>query len=257
MANSSKFSTSISKVNDAQFETLLSDNDNPHVIFLNGYRMNLASWDSAYPTIAKEHSVFLFNRLGIGKTSKASVGQDANTVVQDMHALFSGLELKPPYLFVAHSMGGLFADLYSKTFSNDVAGIVFVDCPHPDEVIEQRKFKLPIVLKALNAIFKLGDRLFGRYKNSEDENIEKSISQIKAAGDFPEIPIAVVSGQKRMPFVPQSAFELHQKYQSELLALSPLSKHYVCKNSGHFPQISEPERVITAVSDILKIIKST
>jgi pimeloyl-ACP methyl ester carboxylesterase len=241
-------------VNNVQFETLSLGNKKPQIIFLNGYRMNLNSWEQVYPDISKEHGVFLYNRLGIGKSSKPEIDQDAETVVKDMHALFHKLDLQAPFLLVAHSMGGLFADLYAKTYTDEVAGVVFVDCPHPEEVMEQRKFKLPFLLKALNGIFKFIDRIFGRLKNSEDASIETSIHQIKTAGKFPALPIAVVSGQKKMPFMPDEVYELHQSYQQKLLTLSPNSKQYLCNNSGHFPQISEPDKVIAAILNSSKVL---
>lgn len=231
----------------SKFEVLKLKNKNPPVIFLNGYRMNLTNWEKVYPQVAEKHHILLYNRLGIGKSSKATQEQDAETVVKNMRALFQQLNMQPPYLFVAHSMGGLFADLYAKTYPDDVAACVFVECPHPEEVLEQRKFKLPILLKMLNFTLKVIDRFFDRHVHSEDENIEKTIAQLQDAGNFPNIPIAVVSGQKKMPFMPQVIFKLHQTYQYKLAELSSNSKHYTCNKSGHFPQLSEPEKVISAI----------
>lgn len=71
------------------------------------------------------------------------------------------------------------------------------------------------------------------------------------AGPFPNVSIAVVSGAKKMPFVPEKAFEIHQQYQAKLLSLSPISTHYICHESGHFPQITEPKKVITAIRNTL------
>jgi len=244
-------------VNNVQFETLSLGNKKPQIIFLNGYRMNLNSWEQVYPNIAEEHGVFLYNRLGIGKSSKPETGQDAETVVKDMHALFHKLELQAPFLLVAHSMGGLFADLYAKTYTDEVAGVVFIDSPHPEEVMKQRKFKQPLLVKALNSTFKFIDRINGRLKNSEDASIETSIRQIKAAGKFPAIPISVVSGQKKMPFMPEDVYQLHQSYQQELLTLSPNSKQYLCNNSDHFPQISEPDEVVAAILDSSRMMLSS
>ena len=68
--------------------------------------------------------------------------------------------------------------------------------------------------------------------HSEDKNIEQTITQIQSADSFPEIPIDVVSGQKKMPFVPQRAFDIHLKYQHHLFNLSPHSVHYLCHKSG-------------------------
>jgi len=213
--------------------------------------MHFKSWDKIYKALSKQNSVFLYNRLGIGKSSKPNESQNGITVIENIRQLLVSVDVKPPYVFVAHSMGGLMAELYAKKHQEEVVGIVFVDCPHPDEITEMKKFKMPIVLRWLNLLLNSIDKFFNRYVHSEDENIERTVSEIKHAGDFPEIPIAVVSGKKKMPFVPASAFKLHQKYQKKMLDLSPYSSHIECYKSGHFPQISEPNIVISSIKDVL------
>jgi pimeloyl-ACP methyl ester carboxylesterase len=136
-----------------------------------------------------------------------------------------------------------------------VAGVVFVDCPHPSEIAEQKRINPPIVLHALFDGMKAIEKLFDELKYSEDECIEVTLNQIGSAGLFPDIPIGVVSGTKKMPFVPEKAFEIHQRYQTMLLDLTSKSTHYICHESGHFPQITEPEKVIVAIRDTLNALK--
>lgn len=234
-----------------EFEYLIAREGEPSVVFLNGYRMHFKSWGKVYKAIAAQNSVFLYNRLGIGKSSKPHEPQNGLTVVENVHKLLAAVDVKPPYVLVAHSMGGLMAELYARTFQEEVVGIVFVDCPHPDEIAEMKKFKMPLILEGLNFVLSAIDKLLSRYVHSEDENIEKTVSEIKQAGDFPEIPIVIISGQKKMPFVPVPAFNMHQSYQRKILELSPYSSQIECYKSGHFPQISEPNRVISSINDIL------
>lgn len=73
------------------------------------------------------------------------------------------------------------------------------------------------------------------------------MEQIQQAGPFPEIPLAVVTGAKKMPFVPREMFELHQEKQLDLVRLSPNAIHVVAQKSDHMPQISEPEVVLNAL----------
>ena len=234
-------------INSKLFEYKLIGNGEKNIVFINGFRMNFDSWNQVYPKIAEDHRVLLFNRYGVGKSSKAELKQTGKTVVEEIHKFLSKLEMQPPYIFVAHSLGGIFANLYARTYPDEVSGVVFVDAPHPLEVEEQNEFKPPSVVRAINDGIKNIEKLFDRLKYSEDECIEKTISQLLNAAPFPNIPIAVVSGTKKMPFVPEKAFEIHQRYQSKLLDLSKHSKHYFCDGSGHFPQVTEPEIVVSAI----------
>jgi hypothetical protein len=222
-----------------------------NIVFLNGFRMHFKTWNKVFPELALENSVFLFNRRGVGASSKATETQDGMTIISEMRSVFSKLSLNPPYLLVAHSLGGIFANLYARIYPNEVAGIVFVDSPHPSEVIEQKIIKPPIALSViLNGLKKI-ERFFDKFKYSEDECIEETLSQIEIAGNFPDIPIGVVFGTKKIPFVPEKAFQIHQQYQDKLLDLSSKSKRYSCQESDHFPQITEPEKVISAIRDTL------
>jgi pimeloyl-ACP methyl ester carboxylesterase len=232
-------------------------NSSTNIVFLNGFRMSFKTWDKVYPELTAEYSAILFNRRGVGGSSKAIEAQDGHTVIYEMRSLLRNLELTPPYFLVGHSLGGLFANLYTRVFSNEVAGVVFVDAPHPLEVAEQKINNPPFVVSAINNGLKKIEKLFDTFKYSEDECIEETIDQIKSAGAFPKIPVAVVSGTKKMPFIPEKTFEIHQQYQAKLLNLSSKSTHYICHQSGHFPQITEPEKVISAIKNTLAETKES
>lgn len=231
----------------AHLEYKVVGNGLRNIVFLNGFRMKFESWDKVYPDLTSDNRVILYNRRGVGASSKATEPQDGDTVVGDMRAMFSHLGLNAPHFFVAHSLGGLFANLHARTYPKDVAGIVLVDAPHPSELAEQKKNNLPFLVHTINNGMKSIEKVLDEFKYSEDECVDETISQINNAGAFPDIPVAVVSGGKKMPFVPENAFKVHRQYQVELLGLSSKSTHYICSESGHFPQITEPEKVISAI----------
>ncbi|MCG8428496.1 MAG: alpha/beta hydrolase [Chromatiales bacterium] len=235
------------KVDSSHLEYKRIGSGGANVVFLNGFRMNFESWDKVYPEVATNHNVLLFNRRGVGSSPKATVVQTGHGIVEEIRALLSRLALDPPYLFVGHSLGGIFANLYARLYPDEVLGVVFVDAPHPLEIAEQKKHKPPLIVRTLNEGVKAIEKLFDKFKYSEDECIEQSVFQIQNAASFPNVPVAVVSGTKKMPFVPETAFEVHQHYQTKLLDLSSHSKRYLCENSGHFPQITEPDKVALAI----------
>lgn len=237
------------------FEYKIVGDGEQNILFFNGFRIKFNSWDKVYPTLSKEYRVILFNRLGVGLSSKASVDQTGEVVVEEIHKFLSDLKIKPPYLIVAHSLGGIFGNLFARKYPNDVSGVVFVDSPHPLEIVEQRKYQAPSIVTALNDGLKNIEKIFDEFKYSEDEQIKVTLSQIDNASAFPNVPIAVVSGTKKMPFVPDEAFNVHRQFQTKLLALSTHSRHYWCDESGHFPQITEPEAVIKAIKETASAIK--
>lgn len=232
-------------------EYALSCESGPVVIFLNGYRMPLASWCKLYPEIQKHGNIFAYNRPGVGQTSKALRPQTGEEIIRSLDNVLKALNLSPPFILVAHSYGGIFANLYARSKPENVSAIVFVESTHPDEIEKQREFKPPWLVRAMNNALKAIERRFDKHRYSEDECIAETMRQIKAAGDFPSIPVAVVTGDKKMPSVPEAAFSIHLQYQKELAALSPYSIQIIADKSDHFPQITDPELVIQAVREIV------
>ncbi|MBV9787416.1 MAG: alpha/beta hydrolase [Chloroflexi bacterium] len=221
------------------------------VLFLNGFRMSYQSWDKVYPFVAERSTVLLMNRRGVGASPKAKTPQRGDTVVEDIRGMARWAQVPPPYLLVAHSIGGIYANLYARMFGSEVSGVVFVDASHPIEIVEQNNIKPPRALVALNNGLKAIERLFDRYKYSEDECIHDTVRLIDEAGAFPDIPVTVVTGAKKLPFVPSAAHATHLRYQEELLWLARASRHVMCENSSHFPQITESGKVVGVILDAL------
>ncbi|MNY58033.1 hypothetical protein D3C86_1943230 [compost metagenome] len=57
--------------------------------------------------------------------------------------------------------------------------------------------------------------------------------------------------------MPQIVRTKRLEHQLELLSLSAYSKHFPAKNSGHFPQFSEPQIVINAIQECFERMKGT
>jgi len=51
----------------------------------------------------------------------------ARDLVSDLHALLQTAHVPGPYVFAAHSFGGIFARLYASTYPKEIVGMVLVD----------------------------------------------------------------------------------------------------------------------------------
>ncbi len=60
--------------------------------------------------------------------------QNGKTIAEDLHATLAKAGEQPPFVMVGHSLGGPYIMTYTKYFGSDVAGLVFVDTSHPDQV---------------------------------------------------------------------------------------------------------------------------
>lgn len=249
------FTTDVIKCDGREIEIFKSQGSQRPVVFINGFRMPLSNWSKVIGYLrSKDDSsaFFSYNRPGVGRSSKADEPQTGNVAVEDIHTVLQCAGITEPVVLVAHSLGGIFANLYAREYPSMVAGLVLVDAPHPDEILEQKSLKVPVVLNALNNGLKFIEKMFNPYKFSEDEQILTTLEAFRNAPPFPSIPIVVITGTKKMPFAPERAMEIHQRYQTRLLDLSPMSSHILADGSGHFPQIDQPELVSEAVLSIVR-----
>ena len=232
---------------------VLEGEGEPVVLLLAGHRTPMASWDAVWPMLTAGARVLAYDRPGTGASDPADAPQDGLAVLATLDTLLERLAIDGPVVIVAHSLGGLYADLYARTRPERVAGMVLVDAAHPDEAEP-----LPV---AGDFVRRLLRRLTGRGfmddPYSEFRGVPATVAQIGAAGPFPGIPLRVVTGGRQMPYVPRVAFEKHREAQRKLVALSPLGERVIAEKSGHMPQISEPELVSQVVMDLCASVKGS
>jgi pimeloyl-ACP methyl ester carboxylesterase len=138
------------KLNDLIIEYSLKGEGNPSIVFINGFRMPLDSWNRLYPGVEKLGRVFTYNRPGIGNSSKAMSDQTGTTVVETLRSLLKVVGLPSPYVLVGHSLGGIFANLYTRMYPEEVSGIVLVEAAHPDEPKKQKEIQKTNLVMAIN-----------------------------------------------------------------------------------------------------------
>ena len=80
--------------------------------------------------------------------------QNGKTIADDLHAALTKAEEHPPYVLVGHSIGGPYITTFTKYHGPEVAGLVFVDASHPDQVNRFRTLT-PQTLAASMKMFKV------------------------------------------------------------------------------------------------------
>jgi pimeloyl-ACP methyl ester carboxylesterase len=107
----------------------------PTVIFESGLDINGSlSWSAVHDEVGKTTRACAYSRAGIMWSDPKDGAQNAKTIAEDLHAALVAAGEKPPFVLVGHSLGGPYIMTYTKYFGADVAGLVFVDASHPDQV---------------------------------------------------------------------------------------------------------------------------
>ena len=125
----------------------------------------------------------------------AAAARSAGAAVRDLHALVGAADLTTPVVIVAHSFGGLLAQLYAQTYPKETAGVVFVDAfPSTLPRRHGRRSGRPTSSSwRPRAPHSTADPAFERF------DVDASVAEVKAAPAFPPIPIAVHVQDRAVP----------------------------------------------------------
>jgi pimeloyl-ACP methyl ester carboxylesterase len=111
-------------------------------------------WVFVQPELSKFSTVLSYDRGGYGWSKTNEERVTSEEYVNDLRKLLAKLVLKPPYILVGHSFGGLNMQLFAASFPED---IVLVDSVHehyylPEYMGNKRKAYFSKMLR----VYKLG-----------------------------------------------------------------------------------------------------
>jgi pimeloyl-ACP methyl ester carboxylesterase len=223
--------------------------------------------------------VLSYDRGGYGWSKTNEERVTSEEYVNDLRKLLAKLVLKPPYILVGHSFGGLNMQLFAASFPEEIAGIVLVDSVHehyylPEYMGNKRKanfskmlrvYKLGYILAPLGIPRFIKQHIGPKrlppeylrpakakgYKSSTYKTVYMelmsapvSAKQVQEAKPIPDtIPITVLSAGKQS--------EEWQEQQLLLCNLNSITKHKIANESWHSIRIHEPKIVISAIKEMI------
>ncbi len=104
----------------------------PTVVFDSGLGDGTRVWGLIQPAIAEHTRVCSYDRAGLGFSDPPTRPGTSANVVDDLHHLLHAAHVKPPYILVGHSLGGMNVKLFAEQHLAQIAGLVFVDPSHED-----------------------------------------------------------------------------------------------------------------------------
>ena len=113
----------------------------PSVILDSGLGDFSLTWYNIQPQIAKFSHVCSYDRAGLGWSDKGPNPRTCVMIAQELHTLLHNANVKPPYILVGHSLGGLNMQVFADLYPNEVAGLILLDSSHEN----QEKFLQQII----------------------------------------------------------------------------------------------------------------
>ena len=110
----------------------------PAVILDAGLFRDSTDWKLVAPDIAKFTQVCDYDREGLGKSTIDKVVEPESECiddsVEDIGLLLKSVGVAPPYVLVGASGGGIRVHRYTRDHPDEVAGLVFVDSAHEEQI---------------------------------------------------------------------------------------------------------------------------
>ncbi len=232
-------------------ELVVAGEGAPVLVLLNGAGVTLDSWARLFPKITRLGRVVACNRFGLGASSAPRRPLSASVAVESLREALAALQLPPPYLLVGHSLGGLHAQLYARRHPQDVGAVVLLEATHAADRghLRGQEGRLASVLGRLLSV---PQRLLWPNLQAEMAALDASVRELEAAGPFPPVPLAVVSGGREPPpwLVPPERLRAKRAHQRLLAQLSPQAVQVTAWRSGHFPQLTQPALVLQVLASL-------
>jgi pimeloyl-ACP methyl ester carboxylesterase len=131
----------------------------PTVVLESGIdNLGSLSWATVHDEIAQTTRVCAYSRAGILWSDPNTGTVDINSIAQDLHEALIKSGETGPWVMVGYSAGGPSTMIFTSRYASEVAGLVFVDASHPDQIVPMQKITgiapgaLPPVLIPLSEI---------------------------------------------------------------------------------------------------------
>lgn len=135
----------------------------PTVVFESGLDMNGSlSWSAVHNEVANTTRACAYSRAGIMWSDPHNGPQNGQSIAEDLHATLNKAGELGPFVLVGHSLGGPYIMTYTKYFGSNVAGLVFVDASHPEQVQRFKALNIPEswMMKYMEIRDKIGAELY-------------------------------------------------------------------------------------------------
>lgn len=105
----------------------------PTVILSAGAATPGYAWIPIQRQLARFVQACWYDRAGEGWSDPGPYPLTSGADARDLHALLQRGGVRPPYLLVGHSLGGLDVRVFAGTYPSEVAGVVLVESAHEEE----------------------------------------------------------------------------------------------------------------------------
>ena len=239
----------------------------PSIVFESGGNGTADDWVAVQELLPSDIGTLSYSRAGHGQSDSPEpddiIGTIGDTVyarpsstTADLITVLGSSELQPPYVLVAHSLGGVYAILFASQRPELIAGIILVDSRPPDWANT-----LLELISASTESGELKERASNRVKV-----VQPFYAAASAIVTPLTCPVTIISAdpsivaadlvRRGFPGTMQKTLEIELiNAQSELASVSTDIEFVSVSGVGHNLQVETPEIVVDSIVAMLNPIR--
>jgi pimeloyl-ACP methyl ester carboxylesterase len=246
---------------------------NPTVLLEAGLGDSSLVWSLVQPELASVARVCSYDRSGTAWSHDAGPQHGLSNAADDLDRLLQASGEPPPYLLVGHSWGGWLMTVYAHRHPENVKGVVLVDSsvgfdppmivkmpeshgsgpPSGPQIIKKSSDEADLFRKLPPDAEKAYQwtQSLPHLDDVDDPNEPLTTIQAATSGEFPldSKPLVLIAARNGKGDLGKLT-EKGRTIRSKVLRLSRKSTLMYARSS-HYVQLQEPDRVVTAVRQII------
>ncbi|MDX6631237.1 MAG: hypothetical protein QOH00_3483, partial [Gaiellales bacterium] len=163
-----------------------SGSGRPTVVMDAGLGNTHETWHAVAPVISKRTRTCTYDRANLGASDAAPKPRTSAEAVADLKRLLTVAKIRPPYVLVGHSFGGLDVRLFASDYPKEVSGLVLVD-PTPTAFL---RGECALVSASLCAELRRG---WDPSNNPDGLDFVRSAHELDLSRALPDVPLIVLA----------------------------------------------------------------
>jgi pimeloyl-ACP methyl ester carboxylesterase len=214
----------------------------PTVVLDAGLGGSAAQWVDVQRPASKTTRVCSYDRAGRFRSDPRPGGVGtAQVLVRELHTLLTAANVPPPYVLGGHSLGGLTMRYFTKTYPDEVMGLVMADSSY-------------------EAQFTLGSPVVS--SQGETVDVGAASQELLKSDDVGSRPLVVL--EHGIPFnaddfggeEPPPGFEtVWRAFQKRIAQMSTNSRLVIARRAGHGIPHDQPRIVVEAIRQVVAAVR--
>lgn len=217
------------------------------VILESGLGDTLDVWKDIQPQIASHCTrTVSYTRAGyLGSDPAGNGPRDSATIVKELREELESRNIRPPYVLVGHSLGGLYMQYFARNFPGEVTGLLLVDSTHWDQhmVIDTQANQRYLGQTEVTLFMPLIMR-------RELKDSVQAGDEVRASPRVADVRTIVLSSTVGPKNSTLESLTRAAALQDDIAADFPGARHIFVTGASHYIQKDKPEIVINAAREL-------